>query len=278
MSLYTASLNSGSNGNCYYIGNEREAVLIDAGISCRETERRMAKIGLSMSKVKAIFISHEHTDHIAGVRVLSKKYRLPVYITSGTLKHSRLPIDESLVQSFTAYEEVQIGSLSVTAFPKEHDASEPHSFIVRGGETTIGVLTDIGISCEHVVSNFKQCHAVFLEANYDERMLQEGNYPYHLKRRISGGKGHLSNTQALDIFTTHRPGFMSHVFLSHLSRDNNNPDLVLDLFSQYAGDTKVVVASRYHETPVYHITHEHQSQTVMPERLQAVKASQMSLF
>jgi phosphoribosyl 1,2-cyclic phosphodiesterase len=277
MSLYTASLNSGSNGNCYYIGNDTEAVLIDAGISCRETERRMARIGLSMQKVKAIFISHEHTDHIAGVRVLSKKYRLPVYITSGTLLNSRLPLDESLVFSFSAYEPVQIGDLSVTPFPKFHDASEPHSFIVQGGDTTIGVLTDIGAGCEHVTRNFSLCHAVYLEANYDMQMLENGGYPYYLKKRISGGHGHLSNAQALEIFNTHRPSFMSHVFLSHLSRDNNNPELVHELFTKHAGNTRVVVASRYKETEVYRISSNHEADMPVPLAIQPL-ATQISMF
>src|ERR1700744_4986878 len=115
MSLFIASLNSGSNGNCYYIGNEREAILVDAGISCRETEKRMARLGLSMKKVKAIFISHEHSDHISGVAVLSKKYNLPVYITPGTLQNSRLELDRDLVLSFIAYESLQIGGLSISA-------------------------------------------------------------------------------------------------------------------------------------------------------------------
>src|SRR5450631_777143 len=100
MSLFIASLNSGSNGNCYYVGNEHEAVLVDAGISCRETERRMLRLGLSMRKVKAIFVSHEHSDHINGIPVLSKKYRLPVYITQATLRNSGIRIDKLLIRPF----------------------------------------------------------------------------------------------------------------------------------------------------------------------------------
>src|SRR6266498_3260418 len=118
MSLFIASLNSGSNGNCYYIGNDNEAVLIDAGISCREIEKRMKRLGLLIEKVKAIFVSHEHSDHIFGIPVLSNKYRLPVYITSGTLKYSRLSIEKHLIIPFYAYEPVIIGQLSVNAFPK----------------------------------------------------------------------------------------------------------------------------------------------------------------
>src|ERR1700710_143195 len=111
MSLFVASLNSGSNGNCYYVGSEREAILVDAGISCRETETRMARLGLSMRKVKAIFVSHEHSDHIRGITVLAKKYQLPVYITQATLLHGGLRLDEHLVSSFLADEPIRIGNL-----------------------------------------------------------------------------------------------------------------------------------------------------------------------
>src|ERR1700759_2035376 len=108
MSLYIASLNSGSNGNCYYIGNEREAILVDAGISCRETERRMNRLCLFMQKIKAIFIFNKHSDHINGVAVLSKKYNLPVYITPGTLHNCSLVLDEQRTFSFTAYEAIKV--------------------------------------------------------------------------------------------------------------------------------------------------------------------------
>src|SRR5450432_2822414 len=130
MSLFITSLNSGSNGNCYYIGNDREAVLVDAGISCKETEKRMERLGLVMDRIKAIFVSHEHADHINGIPVLSKKYRLPVYITTATLRNSGIRLDKTLIRSFSADQPVSIGDLTVTAFTKLHDAAEPHSFIV----------------------------------------------------------------------------------------------------------------------------------------------------
>src|SRR4051812_2755111 len=126
MSLYVASLNSGSNGNCYYVGNEHEAVLIDAGISCREIDKRLARLGLSPRAIKVVFISHEHSDHIKGVEVFSKKYQLPVYITSTTLYAGGLVIPPERTFSFTAYLPVEIAGMSVTAFPKYHDASDPH--------------------------------------------------------------------------------------------------------------------------------------------------------
>jgi phosphoribosyl 1,2-cyclic phosphodiesterase len=255
MSLFITSLNSGSNGNCYYIGNDREAILVDAGISCKETEKRMRRLGLSMDKVKAIFISHEHTDHIKGVQVISKKYQLPVYITNDTLVNGGLSLSEQVVLSFKAYVPVRIGDIFVTAFPKFHDAAEPHSFIVAFNDIKIGVFTDIGAPCDHLINHFKQCHAAFLEANYDEEMLANGRYPYYLKKRISGGHGHLSNKQALELFKAHKPAFMTHLLLSHLSKDNNNPELVLDLFNQHAGSTRIIIASRHEETEIYQISH-----------------------
>jgi phosphoribosyl 1,2-cyclic phosphodiesterase len=254
MQLAITSLNSGSNGNCYYIGNEQEAVLVDVGISCRETEMRMRRLGLSMRKVKAIFVSHEHSDHIRGIPVLARKYKLPVYITTDTLYRSRTDFSGVEVFSFTGYEPVQIGALNVTAFPKFHDAADPHSFVVEGNGVKIGVFTDIGAPCDHVIRHFQQCHAAFLEANYDDGMLDQSYYPYYLKRRIRGGHGHLSNRQALELFVAHKPAFMSHVFLSHLSKDNNCPKLAKSLFETCADGTEVVVASRFEETAVYHIS------------------------
>ena len=251
MSLSITSLNSGSNGNCYYIGNDREAVLVDAGISCRETEKRMKRLGLSMQRVKAIFVSHEHTDHIRGVPGIAKKYKLPVYITDATLRSGGLPLKPEQVAPFQAYEPVQIGSLAVTAFPKYHDASEPHSFIVSNGQVNIGVFTDIGAPCEHVIQHFRQCHAAFLETNYDEQLLEKGRYPLFLKNRIRGGQGHLSNNQALELFKAYRPPFMSHLLLSHLSAENNHPDLVHALFTEHAAGIEIVVAGRMAETAVY---------------------------
>jgi phosphoribosyl 1,2-cyclic phosphodiesterase len=253
MSLFITSLNSGSNGNCYYIGNEHEAVLIDAGISCRETEKRMLRLGLSMQKVKAIFVSHEHSDHISGIPVLAKKYQLPVYITPPTQQNGRLLIDAHLVFPFAAFQTIAIGNLHITAFPKFHDASNPHSFIVTCNQVKVGIFTDIGIVCDNLIHHFKQCHAAFLEANYDDEMLDKGNYPYHLKRRIRGGSGHLSNKQAVELFLSHKPPFMTHLLLSHLSKNNNDPQLVQALFDSYAGGVNIIVASRYAETAIYPI-------------------------
>jgi phosphoribosyl 1,2-cyclic phosphodiesterase len=278
MSLQIASLNSGSNANCYYIGNNKDAVLIDAGLSCRETEKRMKRLGLDISLVRAIFISHEHDDHIAGLPVLTKKYRLPVYITNTTLQNCRFELQEELVCSFSHCLPVAVGELSITPFLKSHDADDPHSFIISGNTVHVGVITDIGYPCRNVIKHFKLCDAVFLESNYCEQMLADGTYPVHLKRRISGRKGHLSNDQALQLFLKHKPENLQLLILSHLSQNNNHPDIVTGMFSQHANGVKVVVASRHRETELFNIGKNYVYRSAKTVKKIQENKAQLSLF
>jgi phosphoribosyl 1,2-cyclic phosphodiesterase len=279
MAIEVASLNSGSNGNCYYIGNQNEAVLIDAGISCRETEQRMNRLGLSLKKVKAIFITHEHSDHINGLSKLVKKLKIPIFITQQTRRNQALEWSESYAVHFTAYQPIQIGELTITPIPKLHDAVDPHSFVVSYNQINVGVFTDSGRVCQDLIKNFKVCHAAFLESNYDEEMLQNGGYPLHLKNRIRGGVGHLSNKEALQLFLTHRPTFMSHLFLSHLSNNNNKPEIAESLFRGVAGETQIIVAPRTSETKVYQIVGSIDGIAIeMPNQLKQSKIQQLSLF
>ena len=278
MSLQIASLNSGSNANCYYIGNSNESILIDAGLSCRETEKRMKRLGLDIYSVKAIFVSHEHADHIAGLQVLSKKYRLPVYITNTTLSNCGFEIDKELVCSFMHSEPVTIGELSIVPFVKSHDAHDPHSFIVSGNAIHVGVITDIGYACRHVIKHFKLCDAVFLESNYCEQMLSDGSYPLSLKRRISSRKGHLSNNQALELFLKHKPQHLQLLILSHLSQNNNHPEIVNKMFSEHAGRVRVVIASRYRETELFSVERDHIVKSLKSLKKIKENKAQLSLF
>ncbi len=253
MSIQFCSLNSGSNGNCYYIGNSNHAVLIDAGLTCRETDIRMKQLGLSMHHVKGIFVSHEHTDHIKGVSTIANKYQIPVYISEETAKngprlirHISEPIEDS--------KPIDIGDLSITPFRKHHDAIDPFSFIVSCNDITIGVFTDIGKVCDKLKYYFSLCHAVFLESNYDEKMLAEGRYPEYLKNRIRGGAGHLSNSEAIALFENHRSPHLSHCILAHLSKENNHPELAESLFREKANDIYIKAASRYAATEVFTIS------------------------
>lgn len=252
MSLFICSLNSGSNGNCYYVGNDAEAVLVDVGISCREVEKRMNHVGLNIKKVKAIFISHEHGDHIKGVTTLANKYSLPVYITTSTAKYGPRLISH-LSKTFAADEAIAIGNLSIVPFKKYHDGIDPHSFVIKHNNIAVGVFTDIGKVCDKTIEYFTHCHAVFLETNYDDKMLEAGRYPIHLKNRIRGGEGHLSNKEALDLVKKYKSEKLSHLLLSHLSKENNDEELVKNLFINETENIKITVASRYEATEVFSI-------------------------
>lgn len=256
MSLYTASINSGSNGNCYYISNGQDAVLVDAGLSCRETEMRMKSMGLQLSKVRAIFITHEHRDHTKGAQRLSSRYNIPVYLNHKTHYTSHLKFRPELYCRIEHGQQIDVNGITVTGFSKLHDAVDPYSFVVEYAGITVGVFTDIGAVCDNLKHYMGQCHAAYLESNYDDEMLENGNYPLRLKDRIRGGLGHLSNKEALDFFLTHKPEHMTHVFLSHLSKDNNDPEQALQLFRQKAGNVQVHVASRYQHSDIFHITTE----------------------
>ncbi|MBL7850541.1 MAG: MBL fold metallo-hydrolase [Cyclobacteriaceae bacterium] len=273
MSLIVSSLNSGSNGNCYYIGNREEAVLIDAGLSMREIDRRLKRQELSLRKVRAIFITHEHADHIGGLHKLARRHQLPVYMTHETRKETRIGPGDILFRSFIPHEEIRIGRLTVTPFPTLHDAADPHGFLVSHEGVSAGVFTDLGTTTPAVEKYFQRCHAAFLESNYDEEMLRTGGYPPHLQDRIRGERGHLSNMQALELFLRLRPPFMTHLFLAHLSQNNNRPELVEKIFAEVAGTTQIIVASRHQETGVYVIGEGPDAQ-----RSQAAAASQLSLF
>ncbi len=254
MPLQICSLASGSNGNCYYIADDTEAVLIDAGISCRELMRRASRAGIDLAGVKAIFISHEHSDHIRGLEAIARKWNLPVYGTEKCLPRCRMDRSAHLGVSMTNNETVQIGGLAITAFAKRHDACDPVSFVVEGADgVRVGILTDIGRCCDEVVRQFATLDAAFLESNYDADMLTYGRYPVHLKTRISGGHGHISNDEALALFLQHRSPRLSHLILSHLSANNNDPRIVEQVFQPHAGSVEVVVASRYAESKVYEV-------------------------
>lgn len=261
MSLRFASLNSGSNGNCYYIENDNDALLVDAGLICKETERRLRSLNRSMHQVKAILITHEHIDHVRGLDLLARKYDIPVYINRPTYEQLRISEKLQNIHWLDDVQELNIGSLVVYPFAKHHDAAMPVSFRVKCGNISVGVFTDIGTVCENLTHHFSHCHAAFLESNYDVEMLMNGSYPYYLKQRIHGDKGHLSNDQAMELFLKHRPSYMRHLLLSHLSKENNSPELALQFFNQQNTGVHVSVASRYQPSELYSLFETEQKKT-----------------
>lgn len=250
-----ASIASGSNGNCYYLEKDDDAVLIDAGISRKQIVDRMNRLGLSLSKLRGVFISHEHNDHIYGIDVFSRKYAVPVFMTQKTYTAYGRIIKDVSVNFFSPGEKVRLGALCVHPFLKSHDAVEPCSFSVSCASASVAVMTDIGLHCENVVEHIRQADALFLESNYDDHMLKTGYYPAYLKKRIASDVGHLSNTQAATLALEHASVRLKHVFLSHLSANNNTPELALRTFMQITGkrnDLKpdVQIASREKESNV----------------------------
>ncbi|MBC8173703.1 MAG: MBL fold metallo-hydrolase, partial [Chitinophagales bacterium] len=237
------------------------------------------RLGLDMQRVKAVFISHEHGDHIGGLARLHKTFQLPVYITPQTLRNCNLMLQQKhLVNSFTKNRSVEIGSLTITPFSKSHDADDPHSFMISCNEIHVGVITDIGYACEEVMKCFKQCNAVFLEANYCEEMLENGNYPFYLKKRISSNTGHLSNAQALEVFLKHRSDRLQLLILSHLSKNNNRPELVNRLFNEHAAGVQIIVAGRDKETDVFEIKAGKQMPVLQMKKTYKKHEAQLSLF
>jgi len=209
---------------------------------------------------------------------ISKKYQLPVYITAPTFKNSKMPVEPHLVHSFKHAKPVAIGNLSVIPFRKSHDAADPHSFMISGQGVNIGVITDIGYACKQVIKYFRQCSAIFLESNYCEEMLEKGSYPYYLKKRIRSDEGHLSNDQALELFLNNRSDNLRLLILSHLSKNNNKPGLVETIFNRHAGDTRIVVASRYEASPVFCIDGDMIKPFRKTSRRTAKNEKQLSLF
>lgn len=218
-------LASGSRGNCIHISSDDTAVLLDAGLSGKEIERRMRLRGLSPENITAIVVSHEHQDHVQGVGVLSRRYRLPVFMTSGTaaaaapqIRRIEAPVSICCGKFF------RIGSLTFTPFSTSHDAEDPCAFTVESAGIKIGIATDLGFATTLVKEHLKECRLLILEANHDPEMLMNGPYPWPLKQRIHGRSGHLSNSDSARLLREIRHSGLEHVILAHLSQTNNTPE------------------------------------------------------
>lgn len=238
------ALASGSNGNSYYIGNENDAILIDAGIYYKRLLERLDDAQLDKSKIRAIFISHEHTDHIQGIRACSNKLGVPGIFSQHTFNKSRKRHQPDSFAFFEHFKAYTIGDISVYPFKKNHDASDPFSFRVECNGKNIGVFTDIGEADETLQKEFNKCDAVFLESNYDKEMLWNGSYPVYIKQRVDSTIGHLSNKQALELTQNFASDKLKYIFLSHISDVNNTYELALQTFSVLNGQYQVKLTSR----------------------------------
>lgn len=219
-----ASLGSGSRGNSLIVRQRQTAVLIDCGFSLKEVNCRLANLGVEAASIHAVVVTHEHTDHISGVGALARKFSIPVYTTAGTRrgapwgdipKHYEVLPDHAF----------SIGELEFLPFPVPHDAKQPCQYVVTDGNSRLGVLTDTGSITPHIAAQLTRCEAMVLECNHDTQMLLDGDYPQHLKQRIAGGCGHLSNRQAADLIRKLDCSRLKHLVAAHLSEKNNTATL-----------------------------------------------------
>jgi len=224
------SLGSGSRGNATLVSQGKTTILVDCGFSARETEKRLQLSGLDASQLTAIVLTHEHADHINGVRVLARKHQLPVYATKGTASFLAEDV-QSLVQPFCSHTRFEIDDIEVQPFPVPHDAREPSQFVFSNGQYRLGLLTDVGMSTPIIEEALTACDALLLEANHDLELLDNSVYPDHLKYRVASRQGHLNNVQAAKLLEKIDTSQLQHIVAMHLSEKNNSPNIVLPLFA-----------------------------------------------
>lgn len=217
-----ASLGSGSKGNGTVVSLAERIFLIDCGFTVRQTEQRLARLGLSAGDIDAIFISHEHADHISGVPGLAHKYGIPVYASYGTLKYD---LKGAVTEPFDGDSPFELHGVQVNPVCVPHDAREPTQFVLSDGEESIGVLSDLGCVTTHVIEQYKHLTHALVEANHDRTMLAQGSYPTRLKHRVGADYGHLSNEQAFGLIEN-----IAHtelqVVVGHVSEQNNCVDVL----------------------------------------------------
>jgi phosphoribosyl 1,2-cyclic phosphodiesterase len=254
--IEVCSLSSGSNGNAFFIRTGADCFLVDAGISCRQICLRLQQIKSHIEEIKAIFITHEHSDHVRGLRVLLDRFPIPVYLTERTYNHLPEAITAEQLRFIQADDCLTINHTVIQSLSKSHDAVDPSLFSFFYRDKKISVITDIGYTCGNVIEAVKNAQVVFLETNYDETMLWEGFYPPFLKQRVAGEQGHLSNAMAGELILQHASPGLEYVFLSHLSENNNTPALALETFQaaikerQDLRSLQTVLTSRHGISPL----------------------------
>lgn len=227
------SIASGSSGNCIYVGNDATHLLVDVGISGKKTEIGLNSIGQSLNNIDGILITHEHSDHICGLGVLSRKYHIPIYATGKTIDAIKMSssvgkIEEDLFVPIQADEKFRIKDITVEPMHTSHDAVDPVAYRMKYENKKIAIATDLGTYNEYTVECLKGMDLLFLEANHDVNMLQVGPYPYKLKQRILGDRGHLSNELSGKLLKRLAHDKLQGVILGHLSKDNNIPELAYE--------------------------------------------------
>jgi phosphoribosyl 1,2-cyclic phosphodiesterase len=245
-----ASLGSGSEGNALLVestsGTTTTRVLLDCGFSAKEVERRLARLDVRADQLDAIFITHEHTDHIGGALTLARKWSIPLHMSWGTARAvgaDEAPVD---LQVLWGDESVTVGDLHVLPYTVPHDAREPLQYVFSDGVSRLGILTDVGGATPHITNVLSGCDALVLESNHDADMLATSKYPASLKARIGGMHGHLNNDAAAAILATLDRSKLRHLVAAHLSQQNNLPELAQAALAAVLGGTAadVIIATQ----------------------------------
>lgn len=257
------SIASGSSGNCIYVGSQATHLLVDVGISGKRTESGLQGIGITAKDLDGILITHEHADHINGLGVIARKYEIPIYATGGTIQamkecRSLGAVEDSLFHEIKEDEKLVIKDLTVNPMGISHDAAQPVAYRIAYGNTKVGICTDLGIYNDYTVECLKGMDALLIEANHDVNMLQVGPYPYYLKQRILGDKGHLSNENSGRLLSRILHDKLQTIILGHLSHENNLPELAYEAVRMeitmgdnpyHANDFRMLVAKRNEPLP-----------------------------
>lgn len=240
-----AVLGSGSRGNATLVEAGGTTVLLDCGFSVAQVEQRLARLGRRVQDIRAVVVTHEHSDHVGGVATLARSFGLPVWATAGTARAAGL-MGETDCRVFDSHAPFAIGDLEVLPFPVPHDAREPCQFVFGDGARRLGVLTDVGTITPHIVAMLNGCDALMLECNHDLTMLVTGEYTPRLKQRVGGRHGHLNNEQAAALLVSLDRSRLRHLVAAHLSEKNNRPELARRALAaaMNCGDEWIAVADQ----------------------------------
>lgn len=225
MGLSFTLLGSSSSGNTILVSDSTTNILVDVGLSGRETVRRLQELGIKPEEISAVIVSHEHGDHCRGVGPFVKTLDIPVFITDGALENSKILMDPQKRRRIVAGNCFDINGIQFTGFSTPHDAADPLGFIVQKDGIKIGIALDLGYISNLVLERLKECDGIILESNHDVQMLKAGPYPWALKQRVLSRRGHLSNDSVAEFLKNDFDGKATHIVLAHLSKQNNLPEL-----------------------------------------------------
>lgn len=241
-------LASGSRGNSIYFGTKRTKILVDAGISAKATISKLAQIDVDLSEIQAILISHEHTDHIAGLKTLAFRYKIPVLANAETAKGIYAALSECpKFRIFTTGETFTFGDIEIHPFSVQHDTQDPVAFSLKTGSIKVGICTDLGCASSQVSSNLQKCDYLYIEANHEPSMVHASSRPMIYKQRVLSKSGHLSNEQAGDLIKEVLHDELKHIHLAHLSQECNTPQRAIERVKEKIGDNIPLSVAPQHE-------------------------------